>query len=70
MMFENKLTIPKRPKWNKIKVKLKLIVKKNLAFLSWRRELAQLTENNDLLLTPLKEFRSLETIMESCRKMI
>ncbi|ODV81940.1 P-loop containing nucleoside triphosphate hydrolase protein [Suhomyces tanzawaensis NRRL Y-17324] len=57
-LFENKLTIPKRPKWTKDQSKLQIDRQENLAFLEWRRELAALTEVNDLLLTPFE--RNLE----------
>ena len=70
MMFENKLTIPKRPKWNKNQSKIEIDRQENLAFLSWRRELAQLTENNDLLLTPfernLEVWKQLWRVVERC----
>ena len=32
MMFENKLTIPKRPKWNKNQSKIEIDRQENLAF--------------------------------------
>ncbi|KAI5956946.1 hypothetical protein KGF54_000565 [Candida jiufengensis] len=70
MMFENKLTIPKRPKWNKNQSKLEIERQENLSFLSWRRDLANLTENNDLLLTPfernLEVWRQLWRVVERC----
>lgn len=70
MMFENKLTIPRRPKWNKLQSKLEIERQENLAFLSWRRDLAALTENNDLLLTPfernLEVWRQLWRVVERC----
>lgn len=53
-LFENKLTIPRRPKWTKDQLKLQIERQENLAFLEWRRELAELTENNDILLTPFE----------------
>lgn len=70
MIFENKLTIPKRPKWNKNQSKLEIDRQENLAFLEWRRQLAQLTENNDLLLTPfernLEVWKQLWRVVERC----
>lgn len=70
MMFENKLTIPKRPKWNKNQSKIEIDRQENLAFLDWRRQLAQLTENNDLLLTPfernLEVWKQLWRVVERC----
>lgn len=68
--FENKLTIPRRPKWNKLQLKFELERQENLAFLEWRRQLAQLSENNDLLLTPfernLEVWRQLWRVVERC----
>ncbi|KAI5963161.1 uncharacterized protein KGF55_002953 [Candida pseudojiufengensis] len=70
MMFENKLTIPRRPRWNKNQSKLEIERQENLSFLAWRRELANLTENNDLLLTPfernLEVWRQLWRVVERC----
>lgn len=57
-LFENKLTIPRRPKWNRDQLKLQVERQENLAFLDWRRDLANLTENNELILTPFE--RNLE----------
>lgn len=53
-LFENKLVVPRRPKWSEGQLKLQIERQENLAFLEWRRELAALTENNDLLLTPFE----------------
>ncbi|CAH2353318.1 large subunit GTPase 1 [[Candida] railenensis] len=68
--FENKLTIPRRPKWFKGQAKLELERQENLAFLEWRRQLAQLSETNDLLLTPfernLEVWRQLWRVVERC----
>ncbi|CCE83965.1 Piso0_004562 [Millerozyma farinosa CBS 7064] len=52
--FQNKLIIPRRPKWSKEQSKIELQRQENLAFLDWRRQLALLSENNDLLLTPFE----------------
>lgn len=57
-LFLNKLSIPRRPHWTKDQLKLQVDRQENLAFLEWRRQLAALTENNDLLLTPFE--RNLE----------
>lgn len=69
-LFENKLTIPKRPQWHKDQLKLQIERQENLAFLEWRRELAALTENNDLLLTPFERnievWRQLWRVVERC----
>lgn len=69
-IFENKLTIPKRPKWSKDQLKFQIERQENLAFLEWRRELASLSENNDLLLTPFERnievWRQLWRVVERC----
>lgn len=69
-LFENKLTVPRRPKWFKGQSKLEIERQENLAFLAWRRELAHLTENNDVLLTPfernLEVWRQLWRVVERC----
>ncbi|KAK6466057.1 hypothetical protein DFJ63DRAFT_302525 [Scheffersomyces coipomensis] len=69
-LFENKLTIPRRPKWSKDQTKFQIERQENLAFLEWRRELASLEENNDLLLTPfernLEVWRQLWRVVERC----
>lgn len=68
--FENKLTIPKRPHWFKGQLKLDLERQENLAFLEWRRQLAQLSEKDNLLLTPfernLEVWRQLWRVVERC----
>ncbi|KAH3685173.1 hypothetical protein WICPIJ_003834 [Wickerhamomyces pijperi] len=56
--YENKLTVPRRPAWDASTTKLELERQERHAFLEWRRELAALQENNDLLLTPFE--RNLE----------
>jgi large subunit GTPase 1 len=59
--FENnksKLTIPRRPKWDKNTTASELQQAERENFLNWRRGLAQLEENNGLLLTPYE--RNLE----------
>ncbi|ODV69391.1 P-loop containing nucleoside triphosphate hydrolase protein [Hyphopichia burtonii NRRL Y-1933] len=69
-LFENKLVIPRRPKWNKNQLKLQIERQENLAFLDWRRHLAELTESHDLLLTPfernLEVWRQLWRVVERC----
>lgn len=69
-IFRNKLTIPRRPKWTKDMSKLQIERQENLAFLSWRREIASLSENEDLLLTPyernLEVWRQLWRVVERC----
>lgn len=54
--YENagKLTVPRRPKWNKDMSAEQLDRLEREAFLNWRRSLADLQENNDLLLTPFE----------------
>ncbi|OWB56909.1 hypothetical protein B5S28_g2827 [[Candida] boidinii] len=52
--FQNELTVPRRPKWNESMSKFQLERLENDAFLEWRRQLAHLQENNDLLLTPFE----------------
>lgn len=69
-LFENKLVIPRRPKWNKKQLKLEIERQENIAFLDWRRHLADLTEQNDLILTPfernLEVWRQLWRVVERC----
>ncbi len=55
---QNKLTVPRRPAWNKHTTKHELQEKEKKAFLDWRREFALLQKNHDLLLTPFE--RNLE----------
>lgn len=54
--YENagRLTVPRRPKWTKEMTATELDRLEKEAFLSWRRSLADLQENNDLLLTPFE----------------
>lgn len=69
-LFRSKLTIPRRPKWTKDMSKLQIERQENLAFLSWRREIASLSEVEDLLLTPyernLEVWRQLWRVVERC----
>lgn len=57
---ENKgrLTVPRRPKWDENTTPQELDVLERESFLNWRRGLAELQENNDLLMTPFE--RNLE----------
>ncbi|CAN6613541.1 large subunit GTPase 1 [Trichomonascus vanleenenianus] len=49
-----KLTVPRRPKWDSDMTKERLDRLERDAFLDWRRQLAMLQENHDLLLTPFE----------------
>ncbi|KAJ5241333.1 Large subunit GTPase 1 [Penicillium citrinum] len=57
---ENKarLTVPRRPKWDKTTTPAQLEMMERESLLSWRRGLAELQENQDLLMTPFE--RNLE----------
>ncbi|KAK2594921.1 hypothetical protein QQS21_007369 [Conoideocrella luteorostrata] len=57
-MHRNRLTVPRRPKWDSTTTPRELDVREREAFLNWRRGLAELEENNDLLMTPFE--RNLE----------
>lgn len=52
------LTVPRRPTWDEDTTPQQLDRNEKEAFLEWRRHLAQLQEQNDLLLTPFE--RNLE----------
>ncbi|KAF2993096.1 hypothetical protein E8E13_000414 [Curvularia kusanoi] len=54
----HKLTVPRRPKWDSKTTPQQLDTREKEAMLMWRRGLAELTENNDLLTTPFE--RNLE----------
>lgn len=54
----NRLTVPRRPKWDEHTTPQELDVREKEALLQWRRGLAELQENNDLLMTPFE--RNLE----------
>src|SRR5690242_747652 len=54
----HKLTVPRRPKWDSKTTPQQLDTREREAMLQWRRGLAELTENNDLLTTPFE--RNLE----------
>ncbi|KAK6496231.1 hypothetical protein TWF481_002255 [Arthrobotrys musiformis] len=53
-----KLTVPRRPQWDESTTPAELERMEKDSFLDWRRGLAELAENNDLLLTPFE--RNLE----------
>ena len=54
----NRLTVPRRPKWDSTTTPEELDRMERDSLLEWRRGLAELQENNDLLLTPFE--RNLE----------
>ncbi|OAA53965.1 ribosome biogenesis GTPase [Niveomyces insectorum RCEF 264] len=53
-----RLTVPRRPHWNASTTPAELDTLERESFLAWRRELAELQENQDLLMTPFE--RNLE----------
>ncbi|KAF4982906.1 hypothetical protein FZEAL_1561 [Fusarium zealandicum] len=53
-----RLTVPRRPKWDATTTPEELDARERESFLNWRRGLAELQENNDLLMTPFE--RNLE----------
>ncbi|KAI1138666.1 P-loop containing nucleoside triphosphate hydrolase protein [Hypoxylon sp. FL0543] len=53
-----RLTVPRRPKWDASTTADELDQLERESFLNWRRGLAELQENNDLLMTPFE--RNLE----------
>ncbi|TVY40457.1 Large subunit GTPase [Lachnellula occidentalis] len=55
---KDKLTVPRRPKWDSTTTPEQLDRMERDSLLEWRRGLAELQENNDLLLTPFE--RNLE----------
>lgn len=57
---ENKrrLTVPRRPKWDSTTTREQLAEMERASFLEWRRGLAELQDNYDLLMTPFE--RNLE----------
>ncbi|KAJ2905832.1 uncharacterized protein MKZ38_004080 [Zalerion maritima] len=56
--LKHKLEVPRRPKWDKTTTATELDMLEREAFLEWRRNLAELDEVEDLLLTPFE--RNLE----------
>ncbi|WQF79789.1 Putative GTP binding domain, P-loop containing nucleoside triphosphate hydrolase, Ras GTPase GNL1 [Colletotrichum destructivum] len=55
---KGRLTVPRRPKWDASTTPEELDRKERDSFLDWRRGLAELQENHDLLMTPFE--RNLE----------
>ncbi|KAF9881190.1 hypothetical protein CkaCkLH20_01340 [Colletotrichum karsti] len=55
---KGRLTVPRRPKWDASTTREELDRRERESFLDWRRGLAELQENNDLLMTPFE--RNLE----------
>lgn len=55
---KDRLTIPRRPKWNETTTTQELDAMERQSLLDWRRGLAELQENQDLLMTPFE--RNLE----------
>ncbi|BFZ59341.1 hypothetical protein YB2330_000349 [Saitoella coloradoensis] len=55
---KDKLTVPRRPKWDATTTPAELERNERDSFLEWRRQLAELSENHDLMLTPFE--RNLE----------
>ncbi|PYI09993.1 P-loop containing nucleoside triphosphate hydrolase protein [Aspergillus sclerotiicarbonarius CBS 121057] len=55
---KGRLTVPRRPKWDQSTTRQQLELMERESFLSWRRGLAELQENHDLLMTPFE--RNLE----------
>ncbi|TQS33368.1 hypothetical protein Golomagni_06290, partial [Golovinomyces magnicellulatus] len=49
-----RLTVPRRPQWDSTTTPEQLDIRERDAFLNWRRGLAELSENNDLLMTPFE----------------
>ncbi|KAA8647607.1 hypothetical protein EYZ11_004948 [Aspergillus tanneri] len=55
---KGRLTVPRRPKWDKTTTRQQLESMEKENFLDWRRGLAELQDNQDLLMTPFE--RNLE----------
>ncbi|KAF4962241.1 hypothetical protein FSARC_9666 [Fusarium sarcochroum] len=55
---KGRLTVPRRPGWDTTTTPEELDSRERESFLNWRRGLAELQENNDLLMTPFE--RNLE----------
>ena len=55
---KNRLTVPRRPPWDETTTPQDLDQKERASLLEWRRGLAELQENDDLLMTPFE--RNLE----------
>ena len=54
----DRLTIPRRPQWDENTTPKELDSREKASLMDWRRDLAELQENNDLLMTPFE--RNLE----------
>jgi large subunit GTPase 1 len=54
----NRLTVPRRPPWDETTTPQELDTKERASLLDWRRGLAEVQENDDLLMTPFE--RNLE----------
>ncbi|KAH6611142.1 gtp-binding [Trichoderma cornu-damae] len=50
----NRLTVPRRPHWDASTTPQELDAREREALVQWRRGLAELQENNDLLMTPFE----------------
>ncbi|CAI7668478.1 unnamed protein product [Penicillium discolor] len=55
---KDRLTVPRRPKWDQSTTRNELETMEKQSLLDWRRGLAELIENHDLLMTPFE--RNLE----------
>ena len=53
-MHRGRLTVPRRPHWDASTTPRELDVTERESFMNWRRGLAELQENNDLLMTPFE----------------
>ncbi|KAL7823359.1 GTP-binding protein, HSR-1 related [Trichoderma gracile] len=51
---KNRLTVPRRPQWDASTTPQELDRREREALVAWRRGLAELQENNDLLMTPFE----------------
>ena len=51
---KGRLTVPRRPKWDESTTPQKLDEQEKASLLDWRRGLAELQENDDLLMTPFE----------------
>ena len=50
------MNIPRRPEWTKTMTREDIQMNENTAFLNWRRDLAQVEENNvNLAITPFEK---------------
>ncbi|KAI4116663.1 MAG: hypothetical protein LQ345_002961 [Seirophora villosa] len=58
MAKRSRLTVPRRPKWDENTTAQELDQRERASLLDWRRGLAELQENDDLLMTPFE--RNLE----------